>query len=310
MVYEGTVERCGRGQHATNHDAYIWRTLCCLLNVDPATARHSAALAFLPARLGGLGLFSASRVADAAYYAGWADSLPVIAQRDPALAARCVDELILGEASSGATFRAGAAAAQRLGWAAWLARPGPPFSNPPLHLPICPTPWLAACCFARTSHILPRAHPASFFGRPRASSPPLAGRAACRRLAYSHTQRPRAHPPPAANKCTRRSAAVSGCPCPWHATGAEPAALPLAVALPSTPSGTMRWHAHAAVRSAAAPALLNGLGSGLLVRPLAQRDASSHSRPRCHTGHCPLRRSTSSRHGCPWRNPSWRSIVL
>lgn len=125
--------------YATNHDESTWRTLCRLLNVDPVTARHSAALAFLPARLGGLGLFSASRVAEAAYYAGWADSLPVIAQRDPALAARCVDELVLGAASSGATFRAGAEAAQRLlatGWAA--CPPWPTFLQPaaaPPHLP-------------------------------------------------------------------------------------------------------------------------------------------------------------------------------
>ena len=41
----------------------------------------------------------------------------------------------------------------------------------------------------------------------------------------------------------------------------------------------MRWHAHAAVRSAAALASSNGLGSGLLARPLAPRDASSHNRP-------------------------------
>lgn len=48
---------------------------------------RAAALVHLPFKLGGLGLRSAVRVAQAAYWASWADSLPMIHRRHPAIAA-------------------------------------------------------------------------------------------------------------------------------------------------------------------------------------------------------------------------------
>ena len=42
-------------------------------------------VATLPMRLGGLGLRSATRMAPAAFWASWADALPMLSQRLPAL---------------------------------------------------------------------------------------------------------------------------------------------------------------------------------------------------------------------------------
>ena len=42
-------------------------------------------LAILPMRLGGLGLRSAQRLAQAAYWASWADAFPMISERLPAV---------------------------------------------------------------------------------------------------------------------------------------------------------------------------------------------------------------------------------
>ena len=57
---------------------------------DWAAARQ---VAFLPPSLGGLGLLAAERVSPAAYWAAWADALPVLCQRYPDAAARLVQEL-------------------------------------------------------------------------------------------------------------------------------------------------------------------------------------------------------------------------
>ena len=43
-------------------------------------------VASVPMRMGGLGLRSASRGAEAAYWACWADALPMISERNPAIA--------------------------------------------------------------------------------------------------------------------------------------------------------------------------------------------------------------------------------
>ena len=50
-------------------------------------------LATLPASLGGLGLASAVRTAHAAYWAAWADAIPVSGERTPALAEACFRQL-------------------------------------------------------------------------------------------------------------------------------------------------------------------------------------------------------------------------
>ena len=79
--------------YARGHDDAVWRCLLALLgeedDADPeiAAARR---LALLPARSGGLGLQCAARTAPAAYWAAWADSLPVLRARHAARSAvRC-----------------------------------------------------------------------------------------------------------------------------------------------------------------------------------------------------------------------------
>ena len=87
----------------------------------PATAHD---VGFLPIRLGGLGLFAAERIAPAAYWAAWADALPVLALRQPILAARCAAELTLGPESAAACLREAAASASDLDRFGWQSRPG------------------------------------------------------------------------------------------------------------------------------------------------------------------------------------------
>ena len=62
---------------------------------EPADPILAAArrIAFLPVVRGGLGLRSMSLLSPAAYWAAWADVLPIIAERVPALAERVVPEL-------------------------------------------------------------------------------------------------------------------------------------------------------------------------------------------------------------------------
>ena len=63
-------------------------------------------------------------MAPAAYCAAWADALPVLALRQPILAARCAAELTLGPESAGACFREAAASASELDRFGWQSRPG------------------------------------------------------------------------------------------------------------------------------------------------------------------------------------------
>ena len=74
---------------ARAHDAGLWATLAKILQGPPGTEPELAVakqLASLPLRSGGLGLRSAERNADAAYWASWADALHMIAQRNPDVA--------------------------------------------------------------------------------------------------------------------------------------------------------------------------------------------------------------------------------
>ena len=85
---------------------------------DWAAARQ---VAFLPPSLGGLGLFAAERVSPAAYWAAWADALPVLRQRYPEAAARLVQEL---EGEPAAPYlRAAAEAARQVTAEGWTSRP-------------------------------------------------------------------------------------------------------------------------------------------------------------------------------------------
>ena len=112
------------GEYARQHDSAVWSCLSFLLGEPdplPATAHD---VGFLPIRLGGLGLFAAERIAPAAYWAAWADALPVLALQQPILAARCAAELTLGPESAAACLREAAASASDLDRFGWQSRPG------------------------------------------------------------------------------------------------------------------------------------------------------------------------------------------
>ena len=80
--------------YAQAHDDAAWETLqACLGGVASGEADGERKLATLPASRGGLGLASAVRTAPAAYWAAWADALPVLGERAPALAEACVRQL-------------------------------------------------------------------------------------------------------------------------------------------------------------------------------------------------------------------------
>ena len=74
--------------YSASHDSGMWQAVATLLGRMPGnTTQQEMArdIATLPMRLGGLGLRSATRVAPAAFWASWADALPMLSQRLPAL---------------------------------------------------------------------------------------------------------------------------------------------------------------------------------------------------------------------------------
>ena len=75
--------------YAQGHDEGMWNTATTLLGEVPGTAeavREAECVAKLPMRMGGLGLRSAVRCVDAAYWASWADALHMIHERTPTVA--------------------------------------------------------------------------------------------------------------------------------------------------------------------------------------------------------------------------------
>ena len=81
--------------YAKSHDDALWECFCAILgaqeHADDMVARM---LSTLPASEGGIGLRSAQRIAQAAYWASWVDALPVLAAKAPGLAARIVADLV------------------------------------------------------------------------------------------------------------------------------------------------------------------------------------------------------------------------
>jgi hypothetical protein len=87
---------------AEEHDAAMLRALDTLLDTPGGTPEDrawAAEVPRLPLRAGGLGLRSAVRVAPAAYWASWADCLPMIQARHPNLAQLFVRALEGGSAA-------------------------------------------------------------------------------------------------------------------------------------------------------------------------------------------------------------------
>ena len=78
-------------QFATRHEAQIWRCLTTLVGVLPEAVSDSAkAAATLPLSSGGLGCRSSFRLRHAAHWASWADSIKMIGERHPEVAATMV----------------------------------------------------------------------------------------------------------------------------------------------------------------------------------------------------------------------------
>ena len=76
------------------HDQSLWRCLRRILGVGDFECQDSArSAATLPLALGGLGLRSALRTRSSAFWASWADCLPMVFKRYPDLVADFVDEL-------------------------------------------------------------------------------------------------------------------------------------------------------------------------------------------------------------------------
>ena len=79
---------------AQDHDRAVRQCLSVLLSDTPTEPEGlSAQSVHLALRNGGLGLRSAARLAPAAYWASWADSLAMIRARHPSVAGRIVQEL-------------------------------------------------------------------------------------------------------------------------------------------------------------------------------------------------------------------------
>ena len=82
--------------YAAEHDEGTQRTMRALLGDIPGSDQEkqdAARLATLPMRLGGLGLRAAVRMAPAAYWASWADALPMLQERLPVEAQNAVNVL-------------------------------------------------------------------------------------------------------------------------------------------------------------------------------------------------------------------------
>ena len=71
------------------HDAGIWNTVVAIMQGLPGSdiqITEAQQVATLPMRMGGLGLRSATRCPEAAYWASWADALHMVGQRNPEVA--------------------------------------------------------------------------------------------------------------------------------------------------------------------------------------------------------------------------------
>ena len=147
-------------EFARAHDENMWRGLCTILEV-PTTAcsRNARDLSSLPLSLGGLGLRSATRTRVSAYWASWADTLPMVQSRHPQIADIMVYQLE-GVTESPCMGAASSAAAELdelddlvvPRWSELAAGARPPSREPEYHEPGAPRQgWQheAAVCVER-----------------------------------------------------------------------------------------------------------------------------------------------------------------
>ena len=87
------VEPQAVAEYARSHDDNIWGCLCHLLNVDSDQREDIRSSANLPLVLGAVGLRSASRISASAYWASWADGLPMVFARHRGVALAIVAQL-------------------------------------------------------------------------------------------------------------------------------------------------------------------------------------------------------------------------
>ena len=78
---------------APAHDEGLWQCFCKLLDISPDQHHVTRTMTTLPVALGGLGLRSARRTSQAAYWASWAYCLQMIQERQPEFAAQVVRSL-------------------------------------------------------------------------------------------------------------------------------------------------------------------------------------------------------------------------
>ena len=94
--------------YARHHDAGMMEAMEEILGGlpgDEVQKGRAKEIATMPMRLGGLGLRSAARMAPAAFWASWADALPMISKRLPEVPNRVTGELTNGQQSSQTWFR-------------------------------------------------------------------------------------------------------------------------------------------------------------------------------------------------------------
>ena len=93
--------------YARAHDMEVRLCLAALLHLQSPLLPGSVAsrIASMPIRHGGLGLRSAERTSPGAYWAAWADVLPMVEQRHPQVAARLVGDLGMGDLAVSQSLR-------------------------------------------------------------------------------------------------------------------------------------------------------------------------------------------------------------
>jgi hypothetical protein len=99
---------------ASQHDEAVRACLARLLDAGELPPGPAASRAHLSLHHGGLGLRSAVRLAPAAYWASWADALPLLHRRLPQAAARLLQQLQAGASSTTECLQQAAASAQAL----------------------------------------------------------------------------------------------------------------------------------------------------------------------------------------------------
>ena len=87
------VEPGATRDFSERNDEALWQCLCQIMRISPTQAEDIRLTATLPMVLGGLGLRSATRVRQAAYWSSWADCLPMVHHRHPMVAATLVAQL-------------------------------------------------------------------------------------------------------------------------------------------------------------------------------------------------------------------------